>query len=282
MPRRSPTLLAILAAESLAAGCIAVGPDALVDDPSGGGAVVAGEGLAIHIRANTTAFPHADGLSGETALFARGGVRSLRLLRATGDPAPVTVFDYGADAVEVGYDAGDDTVAARIDPAALPPGEYVLARMVQIYSRFRIAGTLHEGLSATSGVFDEVVVTSNGTRIGGAVRDAGWIAAAFEAPGRPRVTLAGDFIPVAPLSTTAGAWAVEENGEWAVYFPIHLQVATGLTAQSTLTIDVNMDHSFRWSDVALPGWEPGVFDATPISWEPVIRFGGNRFDVSLE
>ena len=44
-----------------------------------------------------------------------------------------------------------------------------------------------------------------------------------------------------------------------------------------------MHQAFRWQDNPLaPGYRAHVFDAEPWTYEPVVQFGGNRFDVVVE
>ncbi|MSP59069.1 MAG: hypothetical protein EXR72_01800 [Myxococcales bacterium] len=260
-------------------------PDAASPDialPDGALPDTAPAKLTIHIRANTALFAHTDGASGQTPLSARGGIRSLRLYRQSNDPNPVELFQHGKNPIEVGFNQGDDTVVATIDPKAIPAASYTLARMVQTHSRFRIAGTMHELAKASPGSFDDVLVVSNGTLLDGQLRDAGYYLYLFDAQGQPQKKFTGNNAPIAGYSTTAGATAKVEQGEWAIYFPINLTVAANGPAGSELAIDVNMYQSFRWTDSPLPGNQAGVFDASPLAYEAVVRFGGNRFDTTLK
>jgi len=236
--------------------------------------------LTVRIVATTEPFDHDDGLAGQTALHARGGVRSLRLLRDADDPSPVTVFDHGPDVVETGYDDGDETVVAEVEIPEDLHGTFTMARLVQGYSRYTVDATLHDGFSIEPGVVDSVLVMSDDTTIDGARREAGEYDFRFEGASTS-FEYDGSGWPVPPYSTTAGATAVVEDGEWAVYFPIDLEVAQGLAPGDEIVIVVNMDRSFRWTDVLTLGYEPGVFDVTRLSYEPVLRFGGNSFDLGL-
>jgi hypothetical protein len=236
--------------------------------------------LAIHIHANTAAFQHTDGASGQTASSTRAGVRSLRLLRSPSDPEPLQLFDLGATPVEAGFDDGNDTVVAQVAPGALVAGAYMLARLVITHSRFTIDGTMHVGAAATPGTFDDVLVMSNGTLLDGTLRDAGFYDYVFDAGGQ-KTAFTGANAAIAGYSTTAGARGVVESGEWAVYFPVALMLPANVAPGSTLTIDVNMYESFRWTDLALAGFTAGVFDTTTTSYEPVVRFGGNSFVATL-
>ncbi len=238
--------------------------------------------LTVRIRATNAAFAHTDGLSGQTPRTAAGGIRSFSLLRDQQDTNPAVIFEYGADVQEASFDDGGDTLVGAIVVSEVPAGHYTLARMVQAYSRYSISATLHDGSTATPGTLDNLIVMSDGTMVDGAQHDAGYYHYVFEAPGEPPVTFEGDDALVPAYSTTAGAVAVVENGQWAVYFPVNLDWSAGLQSAVDLVVTVNMFESFRWTDVALPGYQPGVFDFTATSYEPVVRFGGNEFATTVE
>lgn len=235
--------------------------------------------LTVHIRGSTQAFPHADTYAGQTARAVRGGIRSLSLLRTADDPTPLRLFNHGKDAVEVGYNQGDDTVVAQVPSSSLRAGVFTLARMVQTHSRFQVDVAWHQGGTMTPSVLDELVVMSNDTNVDGAVRPAGFYNATLQA-GADGQVFTGEDWPVPPLSTTAGAWAVVEDGDWAVYFPVHVEL--GVAAVAALTVEVNMDHAFRWQDASTTGFQPQMWDLQDGAWENVVQFGGNRFDVTVQ
>ncbi len=238
-------------------------------------------GVAVHVRATTETFPHGDGLAGITPRSAAGGVRSLTLLRSDGDPAPLELFHLGATSKEVGYSHGDDTRVTVLDPAVFVLGTYTLARMVQSHSRYEIDATFHEAGEATRGRLENLIVLSDGTRVDGGLRDTGYFRNVFHV-GKHREEVTGDDAVVAPYSFTAGAKAVVEDGEWAVYFPIQLEVTTPPVAGDRLVLRVNLFEAFRWRDSDSPGYVDGEFDFSRDAYEEVVRFGGNRFDLGWE
>jgi len=238
--------------------------------------------LAVRIQANQAVFQHADGLSGQTPKAVRGGIRSIRLYRDNNDPNPVELFDYGSNPVEVGYNNGDVTLLAQIEPSKIPAGTYTQIRMVQTHSRFRVDGAYHDAGKDMTGVFDDVLVMTDGTMLDGTMRNAGYFRYVFESSQGDKQEFTGDNGMIAPYSTTAGAVAVVEQGQWAVYFPVQVTVPAQLPSGSALNINVNMFESFRWKDMSGPGFQDGVFDATSISYELVERFGGNEFSTVLQ
>jgi hypothetical protein len=121
-------------------------------------------------------------------------------------------------------------------------------------------------------------VTSEGAVVNGESLEQGHYEQTFEAPNVERPYSGTSLIP--DHSTTAEAEAFDENGEWAVYFPLDLVVPEGATG--TLAIRVNLDQAFRWSDLGSQGFSAGAYDIAPPIYEPVEQFGGNRFDVSLK
>lgn len=245
------------------------------DESSGGGNSTASD-LRVVIGGSEAAFSHADGHSGQTATNVSAGVRSLTLIDDAG--GEWVLFDAKPTNAAVSYADGATSELAAIAPAAVRAGHYTKARLVQDWSRFEVAVTLHEGGSATPGTLHGLTVTSDGALVDGKELPSGHYAHTFSGGG-----VSHDYTGTAPIpehSTTAGAEAFVEDGEWAVYFPVELTLAAGKTG--TLAIRVNLDHAFRWSDLPGAGYADGTYDIAPPLYEPVEQFGGNRFDVSLD
>jgi hypothetical protein len=80
-------------------------------------------------------------------------------------------------------------------------------------------------------------------------------------------------------TTSAGVEAKLENGEWATYFPVDLEINAG---DGALTIEINLHEAFRWQDSAEADNQPGVYDIAPPTYEPIMQYGGNRFDAKFE
>lgn len=264
------------------AGGTSTGGESAGGESAGGAGGAPGDPeVTVRITANTDPFPHADGLAGQTAIAASGGVRSLMLYKDASDLEPLVVFDHGANVVEVGYDDLSETEVAVVPTSTLVGGTYTIARMSQSYSRYQIAATLHPLNGApVAGELDNLLVMSDGTMVDGQMRDAGYYEFAFLGGGDSFDTTGEDF-PIPIYSFTAGASAVHEQGEWAVYFPVNVELPDDPTLDVELRIDVNLDHAFRWTDLLLLGYELDVFDITEISYEPVIRFGGNHFEMTV-
>ena len=255
--------------------------DAAVADAGTGGDGGPGT-FTIHVAATTTTFPHADGYVGQTARNCRGGIRSVSLLRDAQDAEPVELFNLGEDPVEVSYDDGARTLVATVSSRALVAGHFTLVRMVQAYSRYDVDATVHLLGTSTDGTFVDLLVMSNGTRVDGTLHDAGDYEFVFEPVDGEPETYTGEGWPVPIWSSTAGAWAVVENGEWAVYYPADLVVEPSQWAGANLEVLVNMDHAFRWIDNPLGiGYRAGVWDVEWPTAETVMRFGGNQFDVTV-
>lgn len=251
-----------------AIGCGSTGSD------SGTGQVQ--PGLTVVVRGSTETFAHADGLPGQTARAVTAAVRSLTLIdEASG--ASFSVWNAApANPGVVSYDNGSSTVLTVVEPTSVVPGHYTRARIVQDWSEFDVDVTLHEDVGATNGALHVFQVTSNAGTRNGQAHDAGYYEHDFIAPSRNE-HWSGDDALVPEHSNTAGAEAIIENGEWAVYFPVDVTVGA---ENAELQIRVNMDHAFRWVD--FPGTEnqEGVYDIQPPLYEEVTQFGGNRFDVS--
>ncbi|MBI4951057.1 MAG: hypothetical protein HY908_03425 [Myxococcales bacterium] len=249
------------------------------DGGAGGG--TSGPVVRIHVTAHTEPVAHADGLSGQTPLTHRSGLRSYRLYTDAADPTPWVVFDHGVGFVEAGYEDGGDTVVATVPAAALHAGVYTRARVVHSHVRYGVAATMHANGLVLPGTFDNVQVMSDQTLLDGTLRDAGYYEYVFHTAGQS-FPQSGDTAPV-PAYLGSGGFEVKiENGEWAFYFPVSLTVDPGITSDVDMVLDVNMHASFRWQDQVVQGYEAGVFDTTPLASEPVVRFGPNSHTVYMQ
>ena len=221
------------------------------------------------------AYPHQDGLTGQTAREVSAGVRSLELIDDAG--GVWTVLEASPANVSVSYTDSQPTTLAIIGPSLVRPGHYVKARLVQDWSRFEVDATLHQASTATPGRLRVLMATSDGAQVDGQTLKQGHYRHVFVGAGADRSWEGAS--PVPQHSTTAEAEAFDESGSWAVYFPIDLQVPAGATG--TLSLRVNLDQAFRWSDLGSPGHSTGAYDIAPPLYEPVEQFGGNRFDLEL-
>ncbi len=268
---------------NVADGALDGAMDAAMDAAIDGAATDSGadggsSAVAIRIVATGATFPHADGLGGQTARATVAGVRSLSLHQSMTDSDPLVLFQATGADVPVGYVPGDDTLVSTVDASALESGTYTFARLVHSYARYEVDATLHRGVAVHEGVVTSFQVIADDTVVDGETYDAGHFEFAFEASDAT-AEWTGEDAPFPDLSATPGALGVVEDGEWAVYFPIELTIDEVPTEDATLTIEVNMHEAFRWTDLLLLGYEADVFDVTDISAEPVVRFGGNSFEL---
>lgn len=236
--------------------------------------------VSIRVRATTVTFAHSDNLSGQTALLTMGSVRSLSLLTSPNDANPVVLFDHGATGVEVSYDHGGDTIVGQRPHSALTPGRYTIARMVQNWSRYRVNARWHDLSGSHDGELENLIVMSDGSDLNGTIRDGGYYESMFMSSTANNTTSGSNFI-VPVFSTTAGARAVVEGGVWAVYFPIDVEIPAAPAADYEVDCLVNMYEAFRWTDIIGIGHGSDVFDFGATYWEPVLRFGGNDFELTI-
>lgn len=267
LPMRMAGTLRVLSFGAACAALSACGSD------EGGGSGPAR--IDVVLVATTDAFPHADTSSGQTAEEVSAGVRSLTLLSDSGEAWPLV--HRGTTSVVVRYDDGARSMLGSVLARDVVFAHYTRARMVQEWSRFDVQATLHDA-GATAGTLSALHVTSDGTTIDGELRNAGHYVHDFTG-GTKTGQWSGDDATVPEHSTTAGAEALMEDGEWAVYFPVDLEIASG---DGTLTIVVNMHQAFRWQDVPGGDNQPGVWDIAPPLYEPVLQFGGNRFEATFQ
>ena len=227
--------------------------------------------VAVVLRATTASFPHDDELASQTARVVQAGVRSLELIDTSGNSW--VVFDAAPGNVQVGYDDGSTTELTRLGAGNVRPGRYVRGRMVQDWSRFEVHARLHEVGGWTDGVLRILQVTSEGARVDGATLPFGHFEHTFE--GADRIDSFEGVWEVPVYTTTAEAEARVEDGLWAVYFPLDLEVPADQAG--TIEITVNMDRAFRWADASTGVNTPGIYDIAPPLYEAVQQFGGNRF-----
>lgn len=254
-------------------------PDA-GDASASDAAVIVGPKVTIRLASSTAPFPHADGLSGQTTRQTKQGVRRFRLLRSQNDPSPVVVFDHGSGFVEAGYDDGDDTVLGVGALANVPPATYTIAQMFVTHSRFTVASTMHYG-GAYPGDFVCVQALSDGTTLEGSVRSRGWYRYIFTTNGQS-FPQEGANAPLPTQAETGGFTMKTDGGETYYELLTNLVIPPGITTDVTVVVHVNMNEAFRWEDQPLPGYVNGVYDTTPVSFEPVRRYGANSFTLSLE
>jgi len=247
----------------------------------GADAGAAGPRIYFYVRTNTDPFPHADGLSGQTAREAYQGIQSFTLMRDAGDPDPLVVLDLGDALVEAGYNDGDETLVGSAPLSSVRPGHYTVGRNVVTHSRYTVDATMHVGGLVVPGELDNVQVLTSGTPIDGVARPQSWFRYVFRAAGR-EYPLEGLGAPLPTEPTTGGFRLVLEGDEAVYYYPIDVTIDATGDADVRVVLEVNMDHSFRWEDQALPGYAPGVFDSTSVGAEPVRRFGANSLDVYVE
>jgi hypothetical protein len=241
----------------------------------------AGAVADVWVRTDTAPFPHADGLSGQTARDAYQGIRRIELLRSADDPDPLVLIDHGDSYVEAGYNDGDETLVGTVPLSRLRSGRYTVGRNVVTHSRYRVDAIMHVGGLVMPGEFDNVQVLSDGTLIDGTVRPQSWFRYVFRSGGMD-YPLEGLGAPLPTDPTTGGFRLVLEGGEAAYYYPIDITIDGGIDRDIDVVLQVNMHDAFRWEDQALPGYAGGVFDTTPAASEPVRRFGANRLLVSVE
>jgi hypothetical protein len=232
--------------------------------------------IDVLLVSSAESFENGDGLSGQPARALTAGVRSLTLLSDSGEPW--LVIDRGQGDITVGFDAGQKTLLGAVLPDKVVPGRYVRARLVESWVHFEVDATLHEASGATPGITTTLLVVSDGTSVGGVTHDAGFYAQDFVGSTKSEQFTGQDGV-VPEHTTSADVETVVEDGEWAHYFPIDLEVTS---RDAVLTLRANVHEAFRWQDVDSGDNQAGVWDIAPPVYEPVRQLGPNAFDVVLE
>jgi hypothetical protein len=246
----------------------------------GGPPAAGGPEVTLSARGVSTPFAHTDGLSGATPAQQLVAVRSLHLLRAADDPAPLEVFDLGSDAVEVDYATGDTVELATVPIAALPAGRYTTAKVGVAYVRYRVPARMHTAMGSYDGQYRNVQALSEGVKVDGQTRKRGWFRYAFAVGGAETGALEGNDAPVPAVPTSGGIY-LDTSGPVAFYvFPVDVTIDPTVERDMLALFEANVFESFRWQDLPAIGYAPGVFDTTPVSYEPVMAFGANSFTMT--
>lgn len=263
------------------AGQGGTGGGTTTDGGGGSGGSATGPNIEIHLRSSTAPFNHMDGLAGQTPTAHTSGIRSLTLYRTMGDPQPLEVSDLGQNSVEVDYADGADTLVYTAKASDMPQATFTIARVVHTYVKYRVAATMHYMGFVIPGEFDNMQVMSDGTLVDGQLRDAGYYEYTFNGANQS-FPISGSNAPIPEYDAGGGFSVVFEDGEWAYYFPVNLPVTPDISDDVSVVLAVNMHESFRWQDESMPDYMTNVFDVTPTSFEPVLRFGANSFSLTLE
>jgi hypothetical protein len=251
------------------------------EPPGTPGAAANGPQVVITMSGTTAPFKHADGFAGETPKTQIVAVRSLYLLRHPTDPNPVKVYEHAPDkAVEVDVVSGKTVELARVAAKSLPAGVYTVARSGVSYVRYSVAARMHTPL-AVDGQYDNVQALSDGAVVDTVKRNKGWFRYSFGAGGTTYGTLEGEDAPT-PVATTGGGISMDMSGPETFYvFPVQVAIDPNVSVDHEAHFEVNVDKSFRWQDQALTGYTTNVFDTTPSSFEPVMAFGANSFNLTV-
>lgn len=236
--------------------------------------------VRVHLRATEEPIEHEAGTAGQMPRAWVSGIRSLHLLRSRDDTAPALVFSHGDGYVEASYADGADTVVGTVPIASLTPGRFSYARVVHTHTRFTIDATMHAGYGPMPGTFEDLIVFSDRTSIGGVAHDHGHYEFVFETGGL-RFPTQGEGLALPPLSS--GGFEVSlEDGELVYTFPIDLTVTDALTADVDFVFEVNVHEAFRWIDASERDYRSGVFDVTPLGYETIRQAGASSYRSYLE
>jgi hypothetical protein len=231
--------------------------------------------------AEQTPVASTDGASRETPIDQRVGVLGLELMKSETDPSPLVVFT-SAQAVDTGYNAGDDTLVGTATAASLTAGTYLFARVPVAYVKFTVDGTYHEGSLAIPGQFSDAISLSANTSLDGASRDQGWWSASFLVDGTNEGTSTGSGAAIGQPGQGSGIRLDMTQSVAAYVFPVNVVIDPAVTHDVTLLFTVNTYEDFHWQDENTAGYAPGVFDVSYGVFEPVTQLGANSVTVTME
>ncbi|MBX3212985.1 MAG: hypothetical protein KF850_13185 [Labilithrix sp.] len=261
-------------------GTPAPGTEGGSDGPTGSQPPVDGPRVTIALSGTTAPFTHTDPWSGATPKKQTVAIRSLYLLRSPTDASPVKVFDHGASAVEADLVAGGKVEVASVVAKTLPAGVFTVAKAGVAYVRYSVPARMHSIVSV-DGQYDNVQSLSDGAVIDGAARDKGYFRYSFVANGTTYGTLEGEDAPV-PAVNTNGGLTLDTSGPQSFYvFPVQIAIDPNIGVDHEVSLEINVHESFRWQDQIAVGYTPRVFDTTPYTFEPVMAFGANTFELKI-
>ena len=246
------------------------------------GGTANGPSYVVHLRASQSKVTFSDAYAGETPLSQSIAIRKLTLYRDANDASPVVVFDNGTNAVECGVNDGNDTVAGRAVASTLAAGTFTIAHVQVGYYRFKVAATMHASGQTIPGDYSDVEVLTDNTMLDGKVQNQGHYVYTFEVGGNAEGTLTGEDL-ITPVDDVGGGLTLVTSGHEVDYvFGINVIINPALATDANVVMLVNTYQNFRWQDQSMAGYQTGVFDTTPSTYEPVMSFGANSFSLGLE
>ncbi len=263
------------AAPALDAGTVAN------DAASADAAPIDGPRVRIRLAVSTEPFTHTDGLSGQTPVAQKIGIAGLALYTSETDASPLVVYDLGRSFVLADLAAGKTTLLAEVPLRALRAGRYLRARTFISHVEYEVATQMHAGGLTTAGTIAGTQALTDGVSLLGATRNGGFFHYQFKIGGSPYgAPYEGEGAPM-PVVPEGGGFALRTEAGRAFYaYPCDVLVDPAAAGDWNVTMTLNMDKNFRWADQSTPGYRAGVWDATPSTFEPVMKFGANAFQLS--
>lgn len=262
-----------------------VPPDVMPDVMDTGPDVIAGPLLRIYVEGSLEDKAPADGLSAQTPEPYAYGLQRLEMLRSADDPAPETIFDYGAEHVMVDMHASN--LVAEVPASDLPDDVFTHFRITVPLLKATVAGTLHEvptlGTWSTDLDITYALADLDTEELG--AMDQGDARVSLEVFGNP-MTFPFHW-PVAYPLPAPDAWAEAVDGTTLVTFALSppLTVSSFAGADVAYRITYFVHDSFRWQDEDEEGYVEAVWDikaSSPQTFEPVLWFGSNAYAVSMD
>jgi hypothetical protein len=236
--------------------------------------------ISIWVEASGEPFAHKDGFSGQTPKAQALGIAAL-YMQADGDNAPTTrIFDFGVNGVDTPLTPGSSTEVAQVNLKDVPAGKYSRCRTYVTTASYTVSTMMHAFGFKVPGTIRGVHVLSDGATIGPASGKSGAYHFAFQpdAGGMPYSYGGENF----PFAQAGPAFALQVEGGRAFYaYDCALTVPRNSSRDLRVTMKLNMDRNFRWSDSPSLGYQNEVFDATPTASETVQRFGANSFSFDV-
>ncbi|MGC4118519.1 MAG: hypothetical protein QM765_28980 [Myxococcales bacterium] len=262
-------------ADAASADAAAAADGARILDPD---ASVGGDGsvgtIAIYVAGDLSPVVFGDGLAGQTPYDYEIALSRYDVLRSETDPSPVLCFDLGSTPVVV--DVATDNLVGTCRTADVPSGSYTYGRTRVDWARYTVDGVYHylgQGLPGKFVYFR-------------AYSDTDYAGKHYVA-GTGTVTFIGTTTAETPVvygtpPSVGGVSFTVVGGECFMTFPytVPLPIDQQDTGAHWARFHWKVWESFRWTDVALAGYQTGVWDVDAVGTEAVGMYGVSSYYVT--
>ncbi len=217
-----------------------------------------------------------DGLSGQTPQDYVIAISRYHILKSAADPSPVLCFDHGKNpSLAI---IANDTKVGYCATSSIKSGLYTHGRTKIDWATYKVKGVYHYLGQKLAGTFTFFRAYSD-TVFDGKAYKAGHGTITFSG-----VTTVSIPVVYGPPPSVPGVAMKTQGGVFTMTFPFGkpLPIKQDNTKMHWARFHWKIGDAFRWADTKLAGYQPGVWDVSPIvtSTEAVKLFGVSGFHVT--